>query len=82
MEDQKRLERIEKKIDEVADHVASIDLTLAGQHISLRDHMRRTAILEKEVAPIKKYVYMAQGVIGLLGVLSMLLGLLKYLKYL
>lgn len=82
MIDDKRLERMEKKLDDVADHLSSIDVTLSAQHISLKDHMRRTAMLEKELAPIKKHVYMAQGAAALLAVGSALIGLLKYIKML
>lgn len=68
--DDKRLERIEHKVDDVSDHLASIDITLKGQHVSLRDHIRRTEILEKELAPIKKHVYMVKGAAALIGLLA------------
>lgn len=80
MADDKRLERMEKKLDDVADHLSSIDITLTAQHISLKDHMRRTALLEKEIAPIKKHVYMAQGAAGLLAIGAAAVEFLKYLK--
>lgn len=80
--DDKRLERIETKIDDAADHLSSIDATLSAQHISLREHIRRTAILEKELAPIKRHVYMVQGAAALIGLAGAVIGLLKYIKLL
>lgn len=68
--DDKRLERIEAKVDDVSDHLSSIDTTLAAQHVSLREHMRRTALLEKELAPIKNHVLMVKGALKLVGVLA------------
>lgn len=37
--------------DEVLHRLGSIDTTLAKQHESLKDHIRRTEILEKAVSP-------------------------------
>ncbi len=75
--DDKRLERIEAKLDDTNDHLASIDVTISLQHESLREHIRRTALIEKELAPIRKHVYMVQGAIGLLAILATIIGLLK-----
>jgi hypothetical protein len=80
--DNSRLERIEKKIDDIADHLSSIDITLAEQHISLKEHIKRTVILEKEMLPIKRQMYMIQGAAALLGALGAIAGLLKYIKFL
>ncbi len=80
--DNKRLERIENKIDDVSDHLGSIDVTLAGQHISLKEHIKRTTMLEKELAPIKKHVYMVQGALALITASGAIIGILKYLKVL
>lgn len=70
MSDDKRLERIENKVDTIKDHLGSMDATLQGQHISLKEHMRRTELLEKQVEPIKKHVDMMTGALKLLGVLA------------
>jgi hypothetical protein len=76
MED-KRLERIEAKIDDISDHLLKIDVTLAAQHESLKNHIKRTTILEKEVAPIKKYINRAQGALMLITFLSAIAGAIK-----
>lgn len=70
MSEDKRLERIEAKIDDLNDHLGSIDVTLGQQHISLKEHIRRTSILEDEFKPIKKHVNMVEGGFKLLGILA------------
>jgi len=75
--DDKRLTRIEEKLDDTNDHLASIDITLAAQHISLKEHIRRTAILEADLAPIKKHVNMMSGALKLLGVLTLAAGFIE-----
>lgn len=77
MSDDKRLERIETKIDDIGDHLASIDVTLSGQHISLRDHIRRTAILEAQIKPIEKHVAMMNGALKFIGVLALIAGIIE-----
>ena len=47
-----RLSRIEAKVDSVVDRLGSIDKTLAAQHVSLKQHMRRSDALEAQVKPI------------------------------
>lgn len=65
-----KLERIEGKLDKVVDHIGSIDVTLAAQHVSLKEHIRRTEILEQELAPIKTHVNMISGALKLIGLLA------------
>lgn len=79
MSEDKRLERIEKKVDDTNEHLSSIDITLAAQHQSLRDHIRRTALLEQELKPIKKHVNMVDGVVKFLAVVATVLAVLKAL---
>lgn len=82
MDDSKRLERIEKKIDDTHDHLVSIDITLAEQHVSLRDHIRRTAILEREFAPIKRHVNRVEGALKLLAASTILIAIIEFIKHL
>jgi len=60
-------ERIEKKVDKIGEDIGEIKVTLAAQHESLKDHMRRTEILEGKVIPLEKHDAMAIGVIKFLG---------------
>lgn len=75
--DNNRLERVEEKLDKVVEHISSIDVTLAKQHISLKDHIRRTELLEQQVEPIKKHVNMVQGALKLIGLVSVCLGIVE-----
>ena len=75
-----KLDRIESKIDDISDHLASVDVTLKGQHITLKEHMRRTELLEKDLAPIKKHVYMIQGAIAFITILATAIGIWQAFK--
>lgn len=79
--DDKRLERIEVKLDDLSDHLASIDITLGQQHVSLKEHIRRTNILEKELVPVKRHVHMVEGALKLLGVLAAIGSIFEVLKF-
>ncbi len=68
--DEKRLERIEEKIDRIIDHIGGIDSTLAAQHVSLQEHMKRSDLLEAAFKPVKAQVDMALGAIALLGLIG------------
>lgn len=72
----KRVDRIEAKVDKLDERLDSIDKTLAAQHVSLEEHIRRTALLESEVAPIKKHVVMVQGGLALIGGIATVAGLI------
>jgi len=73
MEDNK-FDKIDAKIDQIGNRLGSIDVTLAAQHESLKEHMRRTALLEEDVAPIKKHVAMIQGALKLIGLACCIAG--------
>ncbi len=78
--DDKRLERIERKLDDSNDHLASIDVTLAMQHESLRDHIRRTTLLEQELRPIKRHVDMVSGVLKFIVIIGVILGIVAAIQ--
>lgn len=78
--DDKRLERVEIKLDDIADHIGEINVTLGSQRVSLDEHIRRTQILEEIIMPINKRVYMAQGAIALIGILATLAGIYAVFK--
>ena len=70
MADDKRLERIEVKIDKLSDHLGSIDSTLSAQHVSLKDHIRRTEILEENIVPIRRHFDMVKGALALITIIG------------
>ena len=46
--------KFERKLDKITDKLSSIDVTLAAQHESLKEHMRRTELLERQLEPLKE----------------------------
>lgn len=78
--DDKRLERIEAKVDDISEHLGSIDSTLAAQHVSLREHIRRTALLESELKPIKSHVDRVSGAIKMLGLVGTILAIIEAIR--
>ncbi len=69
--------RVEAKIDKVHERLSSIDATLAGQHVSLVEHIRRTSILETKLEPVEKHVDMVHGALKLIGLVAMLGGIIE-----
>lgn len=63
-------DRVEKKLDKIAEDITEIKVTLAGQHVSLVEHVRRTNLLEKKIEPIQKHVDYIQGGIKLILLLG------------
>lgn len=61
------LDRLEIKVDRVLERVGAIDVTLGAQHVSLVDHIRRTALLENQMEPIKTHVTRVQGALKLIA---------------
>lgn len=70
-----QLDRIENKLDLISDRLNNVDVTLASQHVSLADHIRRTELLEIAVAPLTKESHMIHGVLKAVGILSLLGGI-------
>lgn len=66
-----------EKLDKLDIRLGSIDSTLAAQHESLKDHIRRTEILESRIVPVEKHVVMTQGALKFIGILSLLAGIVE-----
>jgi hypothetical protein len=60
------------KLDRINERLHSIDKTLALNTQQLAEHMRRTALLEKEMQPVSKHVQQMQGAAKLLGILALI----------
>ena len=69
------MERIADKLDRISDRLNKIDVTLAEQHVSLKEHIRRTELLEGKLEPVETHVARVDGALRLLGVLSLLVGI-------
>lgn len=81
-----RLERIETKLDKVVEHISSIDITTARLTISVEEHVRRTNILEEDIAPLKARDNMRAGAVKLIGLVlglcAAIEGIVMLLEYL
>lgn len=56
--------------EEVRANLNSITTTLAEQHVTLKDHIRRTELLEEQMEPVKKHVNMVNGALKFIGLLG------------
>lgn len=70
-----KLDKLDSKIDSTNDRLNSMDKTLVKQEENLKEHMRRTAILEEGLKPVQKHVTRVEGALKLLGVISVLVGI-------
>lgn len=66
------MDKVEAKLDRIAERLNSIDVTLASQHESLKIHIKRTNLLEEKLAPVEKHVAMVHGALKLIGLVAML----------
>lgn len=73
--------RIFEKLENIEGHLASINIILAKQHMSLDEHMRRTEILEVELRPVAKHVEQMRGAGKLLAVLALIATILSVFAY-
>lgn len=62
---EKRLDRLEEKLDVVGTQLSSIDKTLVANTVILEEHQRRSLanekaveLLEAQILPISKHVYL------------------------
>lgn len=62
---EKRLDRIEEKID-------TIIVEQAKQHVTLQEHTKRSTMLEDEMKPIRRHIAQMQGAMKLLGILALI----------
>lgn len=72
-----RLSRIENKLDHVVEKISNIDVTLASQHASLCEHIRRTVILEEKMEPVQKHVAQIQGALKFIGLIAIFGGIIE-----
>jgi hypothetical protein len=70
------------KQDKILDKLSVIDTTLAAQHETLKEHIRRTELLESDVAPIKRHVNMVEGIVKFITLIALLAGALEAGKHL
>lgn len=71
------LKRFERKLDNISENISEINITLAAQHVSLAEHIRRTQLLEEAVKPLEKHVAMVNGVMKFIGIIAILIGIVE-----
>lgn len=64
--------RIFDKLERMETHLNEINITLVKQHASLEEHMSRTALLEKDVGPLKAHREQMRGAGKLLAILALI----------
>lgn len=65
------MERVLNKLDALDARLDNVDKTLAKQEVHLAEHIRRTALLEDAIVPIKKHVNHVEGALKFLGVVGL-----------
>lgn len=73
----KSVERLDDSIDEVKNTLSNYNALLAVQAEQLTTHIKRTALLEEEMKPVRKHVALVNSLILILGGLFALIGAIK-----
>lgn len=75
------------RLDKICEKLNSIDVTLVAQHITLKEHIRRTALIEeqinlmqKEIKPIQQHVWMVSGGLKIVSSVGVICTLIKVLS--
>lgn len=75
-----QLNKIEKKVDNIDERIDSIDTHMAVYNQELKDHIRRTELLEEAVKPIQDHVSKVSGALKLLASTGIILTIIKVLE--
>ncbi len=75
------LKRFEFKLDKIDQRINNIDVTLSSQAEVLKEHVRRTNLLEEQIRPIQKHVAMVDGITKFIGILGILAGIAEAVAY-
>ena len=71
--------KADDKLDKIFDEVIELKMISIKQEENLREHMRRTELLEKEIRPIAKHVTMVKGAAALIALLATIAGIYRSL---
>ena len=72
---------MEAKIDKIIEDVSEIKITMAVNTGSLKEHMRRTIMLEKKVEPINQSYKVLGGVVTLCFIVAAIVEILTYFRH-
>lgn len=79
----KRLDRLEDKIDSMISHQSRMETLLGKQAVILEEHVRRTNLLEEKIKPLEKHVVVVNALVKAVIVIASIggvHGLLRMLK--
>lgn len=74
------LAKLDTKVDKLDDRLDKIDTHLAVYNEQLKIHIKRTEILEQDVAPIKDHVSKVNGALKLLASSGIILAIIKLIQ--
>lgn len=86
------LDKVYNKQEKMADDISEIKVTLAEQHISLKEHIRRSDLLEEhidlvraELIPVQAHVNKVNGaiklIVGFSGFIAILAGIVRIIEF-
>jgi len=83
IDDKELMSRVLSKLDKIDDRLNGIDKTLVKQEENLKDHMRRSDLLEQSQGELKEYVKpilkvytVAWGICKIVAAVALVVGLL------
>jgi hypothetical protein len=71
------LNKLHLKIDKVSEEQQETNIHLAEYNTQLGIHLKRSEMLEQELKPVVKHVYMLQGALKLAASAGIIAGLVK-----
>jgi hypothetical protein len=80
MADDESIVRIEEKVDKLGDRLGNIESTLSQQHESLKDHIRRTEVLEKKSDSFEKNMNQFQGAVKFIKLLAVAAAIVEAIR--
>ena len=69
--------RVNDKIDKIVNDVNEIKVQLSINNAHLAEHMKRSDMLEKKLAPVEAHVERVNGVLKLIGVMAMIAAIIE-----
>jgi len=71
--------KLDEKIDKIFDEVIELKVITIKQEENLREHMRRTELLEEQMKPVSRHVTMVKGVMLFITMLATVAGIYRSL---
>lgn len=68
---------MEKRLDRIEEKLETIIVEQAKQHVTLQEHTKRSTMLEDEFKPMRLHIAQIQGAMKLLGILALIGAILE-----